>query len=545
MLTRLRISNFIIIDELEVDFEDGFNVITGETGAGKSIILGAISVLTGKKVDRTLVKKGEKSALIQGVFESRDGEEIIISREIKATGKSVAKIDGNIVTVAELKSTVEDYVTIFAQDDKLKFLSPSEQLHLYDSFVFGKVRKPLEDLKSLHDRIVRIKKSLETESVDHEKLQREKDFIEFQINEIDSANITEEDDKLDEELDYFENIKSIMLSHSEIDSILDGDDFSVLSMLSKVENRLSYLSGFSDDYEKLLENFNDYYYGLQDVSSELSSIFSRIDVDEERAYHLEKRRDEINNLKLKYGSTVDEIGSYRIKLDKDYEALLQSETNREELEKELSVLEADYHKLAVEVSKTRLSKAEEFSNLVTSSLKDLNFNDAVFKVDIVSEERITKNGYDTLTFTARLNSGMDFEEIKKIASGGELSRIMLAIWEVLSKEYSVPLLIFDEIDTGVGGMTANSIARKLYKVSLNHQIISVSHLLQMAVYADANYFINKHDDGETLWVEVKRLSEAELISEVQRLIGREASEGLSDEAVKMLEEVRREKKSLG
>ncbi len=540
MLSRLSISNFIIIDELEVDFNSGFNVITGETGAGKSIILGAVEVLLGKKVGKNVIKKGGKPALIQAVFE-REDEEFIITREIRDSGKSIAKVNGEIVSISELKKITEGLVTIFAQDDKLKFLSSAEQLRLYDSYVFSDSLKLLE-LRKLSLSISDIRDKLLSISDDSEKLNREKDFIEFQMKEIDDANITQEDESLDEELDYYENIKGIMKAHDDIYSVFEGGDYSVFDMLSKVENRLSYLSGFGKEYVEKLESFNDMYYGLKDISSDLNRIVNNIYVDEEKAYNLEKRRDLINTLKLKYGNSLEEIQCYREKLEDDYQNIINAQHRRDHLATDLDNLIDTYKKLALEISTCRKEHIENFETMVTSELQDLNFKEAVFKIDMSSDETISLTGYDRLKFMVKLNSGLDFEELKKVASGGELSRIMLAIWQVISSVYDVPLLIFDEIDTGVGGMTANALAEKLYNVSKHHQIISVSHLLQMAIYADHHYYIEKQDDGKSVSVSIAELNDDEIIDEIQRLIGRRDSDGLRDEAVRMLEEVRNKKK---
>ncbi len=546
LLSRLRIVNFIIIDELEVDFSNGFNVITGETGAGKSIIIGAIEILLGKKVSKTLIKKTKKMAQIQGVFELENSDikskygidengcgDLIISREIKDNGKSIAKINGEIVTLAELKLIAENLVTIFAQDDKMKFLKPSEQLSLYDSYVFPKTDKNLDKLKKLYLDLTKVRERLNNTELDVEKYHREKEFIEFQMKEIDDAELTELDEKLDDEVDYFNNIKEVITAHNEIYQMFDDDDFSVFTALSRIENRITYLAGFNDEYSKLLESFNDMYYGLKDINAELLSILENIEVDEEKAYLLEKRRDMVNTLKLKYGNSVAEIYKYREKLDKDYQKLESQYGDREKLRQEEAVLLESYQKIANTVSDKRKKAVKKFESQITESLKELNFKEAEFKVAIQQTAEIAKTGIDNLSFMVKLNSGLDFESLKKVASGGELSRIMLAIWEVISDRYNVPLLIFDEIDTGVGGKTANKLAEKLYKVSVNHQVLSITHLLQLAIYADSHYYIEKIDDGSMVDVKLTELDEAMIIDEIQRLIGRETSDSLRAEAIEM------------
>ncbi|PID82722.1 MAG: DNA repair protein RecN [Clostridiales bacterium] len=557
MLSRLRINNFIIIDELEIDFNSGFNVITGETGAGKSLIIGAIEIILGKKVSKSYIKKGCEFSIIQAVFDLENSSlasmygldengsgELIITREIKENGKSIAKINSNIVTIAELKEVSDKLVTIFAQDDKLKFLVQSEQLKIYDAYLFGSDKSKLNELSSLYDEITETRKKLISLDFDLEKYHREIGFIEFQINEIDDANLSEKDEKIDEKIDYYNNIKDIMLAHSEIYNIFDGEDYSTFSALTRVENRLSYLSSFDEKYEKIAETFNDMYYGLKDISAELSNIADRIEVDEREVYELEKRQDELNTLKQKYGATVDAIFKYRENLDEEYKILQKRGSELDNLKEKEKLLVEKYYKLADEISNIRHSKKDEFSKKITNSLKDLNFNEAIFMLDINTSDEIAKTGKDKINFMVKLNSGLDFETLKKSVSGGELSRIMLAIWEVISNKYNSNLLIFDEVDSGVGGMTANKLAEKLYKVSRNHQLISITHLLQIAIFADQHYFIEKLDDGKSVNVKIKLLDEEETIDEIQRLIGRDKSESLKNEAISMKNEAGIKKQTL-
>lgn len=560
LLKRLAIRDFILIEELDIDFMSGFHVFTGETGAGKSIIIGALMQLLGAKSSKDLVRSSCEKASLQAYFDLEkstlaglyglDDEgagELIITKEISSGGKSLSKVNGLMLSARELKEIASQLVMAVGQDDKLRIYDTKEQLKILDTFLSEEAKSLKTEVSSLYSKYRDMEAELEElSSLDERALAREKDLLEYQMNEIDEANIREADEDVEADYKKMKNAEFILSKLGEASYILDNsEDMSLTSSLSSLIRTLEGLESYEPKLKASLAQLRDVNYIVRDVYSDLESVSSSYQFEEGDFIELEKRLDLINGLKKKYGNTMGDILAYRDDLNERIASLEELAVKRDKLELELQRTAALYRVEAGKLSAHRKKTAEQLSLAVSKSLKDLSFTSPEFRVAFHPRKDLAEDGLDEVDFMVRLNSGLDFSELKKVASGGEASRIMLALQEVLAGIYAPPLLIFDEIDAGLSGHAAQALAEKIYKVSKNHQVLLVSHSLQVALYADYQYLISKEDDGKRTLTNVKLLNEEERVGELCRLIGTSSeSEGLMAEAKKMIDSVKKIKKKI-
>lgn len=558
MLKRLSIRDFILIDELDIDFMSGFHVLTGETGAGKSVIIGALMQVLGAKASRDLVRPSCEKAVLQASFDlehsalkglyglDQEGAgEIVISKEILAGGKSISKVNGLMSSAKELRDLASQLVSAIGQDDKLKIYDAKEQLKLLDAFISDEAREIKSEVASLFYEYKDCEAELAAlSSLDERALAREKDLLLYQIKEIDEADLSESDRELEDEYRRMKSAELVLTKLGEATYIIDNsDEGGISSAVQSLIRSLESLLNIEPGLKQSLDQMRDFNYGLRDVYSDLEKRSASYLFREEDFYALEKRLDMLNGLKKKYGTTLDDIFQYRASLDERMEELEDVASKRVGLERELREIESLYELKAWALSEMRRETALALSKAVSVSLKDLSFVSPEFKVDFRSKTGLHQDGKDEIEFMVRLNSGLDYSALKKVASGGEASRIMLALQEVLAEVYAPPLIIFDEIDAGLSGHAAQALAEKIYKVSRKHQILLVSHSLQVALYADHQYLISKEDDGIKTHTTVKLLDEEERVAELCRLIGTSSeSEGLLSEAKKMMDSVKMIKK---
>ncbi len=560
MLSRLIIKNFVIIDEIELDFEQGFNIITGETGAGKSLIIGAILQIAGNRMAQNLIKKDAEKAVIQAQFLiehsifkneyglDEDGAgELIISRELYKNGKSVAKVNGTMVSNQVLRFVSSELISIFGQNDKVKLFDDKEQLKILDSFVLPKNKQLFNEMAELAQRYKKL--AIERENLkftDNAAIERERELIEYQINDIDNTNLNEEDNFIEEKFTKAKNSMQIIDALSMASYHLDNEEKkSVLNLLASIINSINQVAIYDDEYIKLIESLEDIRYSLIDAKHFLDKQLENVGDDSNLVFELEKRLDEINLLKKKYGSNLAEIIAFREKLDERLIDLDSIHIQREKIEEEITKVEKMYFVKAEKISQLRQAKALEIAKDITENLKQLNFKAAQFKIDFKNTQKVEREGFDKISFMVKINAGSDFNELKKVASGGELSRIMLAIQESIAKEYNIPVLIFDEIDTGISGRSANALAKKLYKVSLSHQLIVVTHLLQVALYGDNHYLIEKFDKNNITETQFKKLNDNERVEEIYRLISLDnESEELKIESKRLIESTEETKQDI-
>ncbi|SHJ48779.1 DNA repair protein RecN [Paramaledivibacter caminithermalis] len=544
MLLELNIENFVLIENVNINFTEGFNVLSGETGAGKSIIIDAISLALGGKSSKNYIRTGKKKAVIQIVFAFEnealkklldeygiDCEDniIILNREIFGTGKSISRINGRIVQLAFAKKVAKMLIDIHGQHEHQSLLYSENHLHMLDLFGneilfddLNKVKKIYKEIKDIEDKL---------QSIDFNDKERERriDLIKFQIEEIDSCNLKiEEDNTLAKQFNLLKNAEKIYsIIHESHDKISAGlqDNQSILGTLSNILSDFEKISNLDDSIMSLNNELQDIFYRLQDIATDMRIYGENITYDPETLFDVEKRLDTINNLKRKYGNTIEEILEYRDKLYKELVELEDSANRIKTLNEDIKACKEEFLKVSNTLSRKRKKIAKEFEDKMVRELNDLNFRNANFKVNITQNIGKDKNlifskyGIDKVEFLISTNPGEPLKQLSKVASGGEISRIMLAMKVILAKIDNISTLIFDEIDTGISGKTANVVGEKIALISKNHQTICITHLPQIAVMADNHLFIEKVvSDNETKTF-IKRLNAKDRINEISRLIG--------------------------
>lgn len=533
MLFELYIKDFILIDEARIPFSSGFNVLTGETGAGKSMIIGALNLILGASASKEMIRLGAETALIKASFDmdadlvghleaigiEADEDVLTISRELQSKGKSVARINGQICTLSQLKNLSSRLVDIHGQMDNQDLLNRENQL-LYLDFYCGE--KHLQDVQMLESLYKEIKIKQAVIDVLTEKVasqSREEDFINFQIEEIENAKLKEnEDENLEKQFEFYTHTERIAESLGRLSSWLSGEyGEGAVSTLSKFTSDLQKLSGFDEAIASQNERLKEAYFILEDLSKDVSHYTDRLEQDPETLNQIQTRLDEINRLKSKYGKTIQDILSY---CDLQKEALLQLSEIGDTLEAEKQAyakLMASYDALAKVITSNRKQKAPQFSSELVQELKDLNLPDVQFEVQF-SEVALGSRGQESAEFHIATNSGQPLRAMHKVVSGGELSRIMLAI-KVLVGEDELTTMVFDEIDSGISGQTAHVVGEKLAYIAKNAQVISITHLPQIAVFGDQNYKIEKFDVDQVTKTVIEMMDHEAKTLEIIRLVG--------------------------
>lgn len=539
MLLELTIKNFAIIDDLKINFSKGLNVLTGETGSGKSIIIEALGIVLGGRGTKDLIRSGEGRAFLQAVFVIEDDSKIkplleekgilidesnllIISRELSTSSPSISRINDKVVTLNLLNKITHNLVDIFAQHEHQSLLNVSNHKEIIDSFGDEDHKSLKNKIKSLYEKYNNEKKQLEKMSLNNMERERMIDLYKFQIEEIDSAQLTEYDDE-EIEKDY-RKLTNIMEIAKGIGQVVESfksdgyDSFSLLDLLNSIISTLNGLIKFDEDLLTYLDRLKDINFELQDIYSDLIYYMDNIELDEERLKLLDERLDLVNKLKKKYGSTVKSILEYRDKTAASLEKLLNYEEELEALKARIKTYEEELYSLSQKLSGGRKAIAKKIEKAITEELDELNMQNVKFKVDF-KESSLASDGIDQIEFLISTNVGEDLKPLSKISSGGEMSRIMLAFKSILAQYDGIPTLIFDEIDTGISGRTAQIVGEKIYKIAKNRQVISISHLPQIASMADSQYSIFKKKVGNKVSTFIKKLDGEERIYELAKLLG--------------------------
>ena len=543
MITTLHIKNIGIIDDLTVDLNKGLNVLTGETGAGKTLIIDAIEIISGGRFSKEMIRKGETNSYIElCMYEPEDENaiegNIIISREINTNGKNMCKINGRMVTVNELKEFMSKYIEIHGQNNNLELLDNKMHLKCLDEFI-GKTAKELKmQYKLKYERYEQIKLELKQNYGDDKERERKLDLLKYQIDEIEQAKLKEtEEIELEEKRKIMINAEKITENLKIADSLLSENGVDTFSTAIKA---LEKIETIDEKYEKAVNSLKSMYYELQELSRDLSSYGEEIYFDEQERNETEQRLDLIYSLKRKYGNTIEEIIKYKEEIKKEVEHIENLEQYNEKLNKELNLIEAEMTDIAQKLNKIRTEYAKLLSQNINKELSDLEMKNAKINIHVCyNEKEFYTNGKDNVDFYISTNIGEDEKELNKIASGGEISRIMLAIKKVLADTDKTPVLIFDEIDTGISGNAANMVAEKLNNIAKNHQVLCISHLPSIAAMADNNYFISKKVEKERTNTSIKLLNEDEIIKEIARI----SSGQINEVTIKYAKELRNKKVS--
>lgn len=534
MLRNLHVKNLALIDELEVDFEQGLNILTGETGAGKSLIIGSIGMALGEKVPKEMIKENADFALAELVFEVTGEEKteklkaldiypedglVIMSRKISG-GRSIAKINSESVSAAKLREVSEQLIDIHGQHEHQSLTQKKHQLALLDEYAKEDIGELKAAVKSSYEAYMAVLRELEEKDLDEEQQKRELSFLEFELQEIEGANLKiGEDSELEEQYQKLVNHKKIMDSCMMAHQQTAGEGDSATEQLGRAVRELSTVSGYDERLQELEEQLAEIDNLLNDFNRELADYMGESEFAEESFYETEKRLDEINHLKSKYGNTIEKIlevkeeKETRVQELQDYDAYLLRLKEREKVLKE--ELELYSNKL----SEMRKKYAKELTALVEEHLKELNFETVRFEMRFEKLNHFTANGTDDAQFLISTNPGEEVKPLGSIASGGEISRIMLALKTVLAENDEIDTLIFDEIDTGISGRTAQKVSEKMNLIGRNHQVICITHLPQIAAMADTHFLIEKQVEGGATHSRIVKMKEEESVEELARMLG--------------------------
>ena len=543
MITNWHIKNIGIIENVEIDFNNGLNVLTGETGAGKTLILGSLGIISGGRFSKEMIRKGETNSYVELCMYEPESEysidgNIIISREININGRNMCKINGRMATVNELKEFMSKFIEIHGQNDNQNLLDIKEHQKYLDGFIGKQVEELKNEYLNYYTRYNEINKELKENYGDDKERQRKIDLLNYQINEIEVASLKEgEEDEIEEKRKIIMNSEKIANSLTEADMAI-GEN--TIDLLSTGIRALEKIEQIDKKYEQTVSNLKGVYYELQEISKDISSYREDTYFDEQERSEVEERLDLIYDLKRKYGNSITEILQYNEEIKQEIDKIENLEERNNELKKEKTQIKEKMTQLALEIHKIREKKAKELSIEINSNLKDLEMKNAKINVHVdYIEDEFYSTGKDKIEIYISTNIGEDEKEFAKIASGGEMSRVMLAIKTVLANTDQMPILVFDEIDTGISGKAANRVAEKLSKIATKHQVLCISHLPHIAAIADYNYFISKHIQNERTNTNIKLLNENEVINEIARI----SSGEINDATIKYATELRNKKAS--
>lgn len=535
MLINLHVKNLALIKEADVDFSKGLIVLTGETGAGKSLLLGSVNIALGNKVSKDIIRTGAQFALVELTFQvdevcasklkqmdifMEEGNIITVSRKISES-RSVSKINGETVNVNVLKKVMGMLVDIHGQHEHQSLLYVSNHLNILDKYAKKEMADILKGLSAEYGNYTELKSRLSSYNIDEAQRMREIEFSMYEVNEIENANlIPGEDEELEEQYKKLSNSENIVETLSSVYGLIGYDSMqSAGELISKATQEISSISNFDEKINGFKETLFDIDSVCRDLSAEISDYTGELEYDPREVSRISERLDTINHLKLKYGKTIDDILQYQ---DKKQSYLDELNNYSEKIDQIKGLITESREKLQVlseRASKIRKTAAKELQNSITDALKDLNFLSVDFKINITKKDKITDKGFDNVEFMISTNPGEPVRPLAKVASGGELSRIMLAIKSLLAGEDEIETLIFDEIDTGISGKTASMVAEKLAKISANHQVICISHLSQIAAMADSHYLIKKDMEDNSTATNIVKLTREESIKEIVRING--------------------------
>lgn len=535
MLLNLHVKNLALIEEVDVDFEKGLIVLTGETGAGKSLILGSVNIALGNKASKDMIRKGTDYSLVELTFSVSENcakqlkkydiymEEdniVTVTRKI-SEGRSISKINGETVNIKTLKNVMSLLIDIHGQHDHQSLLYTKNHLDILDKFAKDSILELKEQIKEEYSKYTKLIKKLEEFNIDEGQKAREIEFDEYEVNEIESANLKpEEDVQVEEEFKKLSNSKEIVSALSEIYNALSYETAGGLGdIINKAVMDINSIKGMDEKISQFQTELYDIDNLCRELTSQIYDYNSGMDFNPEYVREVEERLDVINHLKLKYGNSIEEILRYKEEKEEYLEKLNNMTDEMESVKNQISELEGTLNNLCTKLSEQRKKAAKELEVLVKQALVDLNFIAVEFEIQITRKESIGENGFDNVEFMISTNPGESVKPLVKVASGGELSRIMLAIKSILATEDDIDTLIFDEIDTGISGQTAMKVAEKMAKISRNHQVICISHLSQIAAMADSHYLIKKTADENSTTTSIKKLTRQQSIEELVRING--------------------------
>ena len=549
MLLEISIKNFAIIESISLNFEQGMTVLTGETGAGKSIIIDAMNMMLGARATTEVIRHGAPKAEIEGLFSIESNraleeifdeqglelsDEIIIRREILQNGRSISRVNGQMVNLSVLRTIGQQLVDIHGQHDQEELMRPHRHIQMLDEFGDTSFFELKEAYQASFDNYRRMRKQV----LDIKKNQQEHkariEMLEFQMAEIEAANLKAgEDVTINQERDKLLNHKHIADTLTNAYSMLDNEEFSSLANVRSAMNDMESLEEFDSEYREISGSLSESYYVLEDITKRLESIIDDLDFDGNRLMQVESRLDLIHTITRKYGGSVDDVLEYFAKITDEYNLLTGNNLSSEDMEIELKKLEKNLVGLAGQVAQARHKIAKDLEAEIKQELQDLYMEKAQFQVRF-SQGKFSREGNESVEFYISTNPGEDFKPLVKVASGGELSRLMLAIKSAFSRKEGKTSIVFDEVDTGVSGRVAQAIAQKIHKIGQHGQVLAISHLPQVIAIADYQFFIEKISNEHSTVSTVRLLTVEERIEEVAKML---AGENVTEAALTQAREL--------
>ncbi|WP_291562112.1 MULTISPECIES: DNA repair protein RecN [unclassified Clostridium] len=537
MLLQLNIKNFALIQELSIDFEEGFNVLSGETGAGKSILIDAINYVLGGKFNKNLIRAGEEKTIVEAIF-AIDNEKtknildmldidyddvIVLTRESFNTGKSIAKVNNKTLILSKIKLISEVLLDIHGQHENQNLLDNNNHINYVDAFGSDKIEDLLKSYKENYDKLSSIEKKISDLRGNNNQREKNMDFIKFQIDEINNINPKlGEDEELEERFSLLSNAekieKSLLSSYNLLKNNLE-EGFSVIDGLSHVIRELRTIENHKTEIKNISNALEECYYLIEQNTDEIRTLKDSIYYDEKELEFVNSRMYQLGVCKKKYGETIADILNYKSDLEQRFDELFNSGEIIEKLEKEKVQLVDIMQKQALNIHHMRVEISEQLEKNIKKELDYIGLDKSTFKIEIIHTTELSSNGSDKVQFNISTNPGQPLQPLEEIVSGGELSRIMLALKTVFVDKDEIPTVIFDEIDTGISGRIAQRVGEKMYLISKNHQVFCVTHLPQIASMADYNYLITKESLENTTYTNVVKMSKEDKKYEIARMIG--------------------------
>ena len=526
MITTIHIKNIGIIEDITIDFNQGLNILTGETGAGKTLMIDSLAILAGGRFSKEMIRKGEEYSYVEACLflpnhENAIEGNVIISREISTNGRNMCKINGRMVTVNELKAFMKSVIDIHGQQDNQVILDKSSHLGYLDSFIGAEIKPLKEEYRRQYNQYCEINRLLAENYGDETEKERKLDLLKYQLKEIQVAGLkVGEEEELEEKHRKMMHAEKVMQNLAEANEALSNQTIDSVNIAIRA---LEKIEKIDSSYAEKLVNLKNIYYEVQELTRDISSMQEEDEWDAREQEAVEERLDTLFSLKRKYGNRIEAVMAYAEKLEKQIEEIENMDEINQKRRKELVEIEKTLQQLADKTHEMREKYAKKLSHLVNQELSDLEMKQAQFTVEIKREIKYQKNGMDEVEFYICTNVGEEAKPLIKIASGGEMSRIMLAIKSVLAEIDRVPVLIFDEIDTGISGIAANAVGQKMKKIAKYHQVLCITHLANIAAKGDYNYYISKKVKENHTVTQIEQLNEERTLQEIARIASGDVS----------------------
>ena len=560
MLVELDIKNFAIIKSLKVRFQEKMTVIIGETGAGKSIIIDAVSLLMGGRGQKEMIRSGEKKAVITGLFElddqkekiaqlcdqyglPHDDDQLVISRELAVKGRNVVRINGQLTTINVLRDIGHYLVDIHGQHDQQILMDQDRQIDLVDNYAPASFKDDLVDYQADFEKWQKLTNQLRHLRQDAQELAQKQDILQFQNNELESADLEdpEEDEKLEEEYNELNNYQKIADTANYFMQLYDDDEHGIATLLGDAQNAATDLTEFGSKFKDFAKTVDDGVYALNDARSELSNLMDQMDFDEERFQYVTNRLDTLNSLKKKYGPTLKDVFDFYSKVQKELSQFETGGLDEEKIQAEVAEVEKRLTQKARKLHLTREKVAHSLEEQIKQELSDLYMEKARFSINFDETKTYTKKGTDEIAFLIAPNPGEDLMPLVKIVSGGEQSRLILALKAIFSRVEPVGTMIFDEIDTGVSGRVSAAIGKKMHSIGKNKQVIAITHSPQVAAAGDQRYLVAKQVKDGSTFTQIGPLSKEETITAIaQMMAGQDVTDAAKQNAADLIKSIKDE-----